>query len=98
MKPANTSAPPVVGMLVVWMLSFERDGNAVQRAANLALRALAIERIGLVERLRIDRQRRVEAVLVHRDADQILLDQLPRGELLPAPSPPASAGSSLRRP
>ena len=53
----------------------------MQRAAQLALRALAIELVGFVERLRIDRQRRVQAIFVHRDPHQVLLDQLPRRHL-----------------
>jgi hypothetical protein len=60
----------------------ERDRDAVQRSAELALRALAIERVGLGERVRIDGQCGVEPIFVHRNPDQVLLDQLARGDLL----------------
>ena len=56
----------------------QRDRDAVQRTANLSLRALAIALVGDLERLRVDRDRRVQRVLVQRDAHQILLDDLPR--------------------
>ena len=59
----------------------ERDRNAVQRTAQLALRALAIERVGFLERLRIHGQRRVQPVFVGRKPNQVLLDQLPRRDL-----------------
>ena len=59
----------------------ERHRDAVERAAQLALRAFTIELVGLLERLGIDGQRRVQAILVHRDPHQVLLDQLTGGHL-----------------
>ena len=59
----------------------ERHRDAVERAAQLALRAFTIELVGLLERLRIDGQRRVQAILVHPDPHQVLLDQLAGGHL-----------------
>jgi hypothetical protein len=57
---------------------FERDRNAVQRAAHLALRALAVALVGELERIRIHRNRGVEPILVGSDTHQVLLHQLPR--------------------
>ena len=50
---------------------FERDRDAVQRAAQSSLRALAIELVGLLERVRVDGDRRVNPVLVHRQAHEV---------------------------
>ena len=46
----------------------ERDRDAVQRTAHFARRALAVALVGLLERARVDRDRRVQPVLVDRDA------------------------------
>ena len=56
----------------------QRDRNAVQRPANPARRALAIALGGDLERLRVHRDRRVQQLLVHPDALQILADDLAR--------------------
>ena len=56
----------------------ERDRYAVQRAAYLALRAFAIERLGLFERIAIYGDGRMQLVLVEPDSDEVLLYQLPR--------------------
>jgi hypothetical protein len=74
--PANASAPPgrrhVGGVNVV----FQRDRNAVQRPADPAGRALAIERVGVLEGARVDGDSRVHAVLVQREAHEVLLHEL----------------------
>jgi hypothetical protein len=44
------------------------DGNAVQRAAQLSPRALAIALLGLAQRVRVDSDHRVEFLVVERDA------------------------------
>ena len=56
----------------------ERDRNAVQRAADLALRALAVALVGFLQRVGIDRERGVEAIFVERDARQVLLHEIAR--------------------
>ena len=56
----------------------EGDRNAVQRSADLARLMLPIETIGLFERLRVDRDHRVQLVVVERDALQVLLDHVTR--------------------
>ena len=58
----------------------ERDRDAVQRAAHLALRALAIESFRFPQRVAIHRDRRVQLVLVERDALEVLADQFPRSD------------------
>jgi hypothetical protein len=55
---------------------FERDGYAMERTADPSCRTLAVELRGFVERARIDCDRRMYAVLVHRQPDQILADDL----------------------
>jgi hypothetical protein len=59
---------------------FDRDGNAVQRTADLAGFALGIERVRFLHRVRIDVDRRVEAVLVHADAHEVLRDEIVRSD------------------
>ena len=49
-RPLNASAPPVVGMFVVWMLSLSATGMPCSGPRTRPLRALAIERVGLGER------------------------------------------------
>ena len=58
---------------------FEGDGYAVQRPTDLALRALAIESLGFLDRMKVHYDHRIELVLVCRDAREILLDDLARG-------------------
>ena len=50
-RPSNASAPPVVGMSVVWMLSLSAIGMPCSGPRILPCRALAVERVGLVERV-----------------------------------------------
>ena len=57
----------------------ERDRDAVQRPADLAGGALAIERVGLFQRLVVDGDDGVDRVFVHRDAREVLRDDLARG-------------------
>jgi hypothetical protein len=59
----------------------ERHRDAVQRAAHLTLRALAIQGIGLVERMRIHVDRGVQPILVEPEPHQILADDLARRRL-----------------
>jgi hypothetical protein len=56
----------------------ERDENAGERAAQRALRALAIEGVGLLEHARIHRDDGLELILVERDPRQVCDDQLAR--------------------
>ena len=77
-RPSNASAPPVVGIVGRVDVVLERDRNAVQRSADAALRALAIERVGVGERVRVHRDRGVQLVLVGRDAGEVLLHDLVR--------------------
>ena len=56
----------------------QRDRDAVQRTAQLAGGALAIERVGLLERARVDDDRRVQAILVGAEPHQILTDERAR--------------------
>ena len=61
----------------------ERDRDAVQRPTNAPRSALAIERIGDRQRLRVHRDHGVEFVFVRRNAGEILLHDLTRrGALL----------------
>lgn len=53
----------------------------MQRPTQLALCALAIELVGLGQRVGIDRKRGVDAVFVHADSHQVLLHQLARRDL-----------------
>jgi hypothetical protein len=66
----------VGGMDVV----LQRNRDAVQRAAHLAGPPLAIEAIGFLERLRVHRQRGVQFFFIERDANQVLLHELARGD------------------
>ena len=50
----------------------------MERAADVPGRALRVARVGVLERVRIDRDRGVDARVVQRDARQIRRDQLPR--------------------
>ena len=68
------------GMSVRQDVVLERDGNAVQRAADLALRALAIALVGFVQRVGIDGDDGVQLAVVARDAQQVLGDDLARGD------------------
>jgi hypothetical protein len=56
------------------------DGDAVQRAAQLSLRPLAIALLGFAQRVRVDRHHCVELFVIERDAREILLHQLARRE------------------
>ena len=56
----------------------ERDRHAVERAPYSAGLALAVERLGLFECVRVHRQHGVEPLLVRCDAGQRLLNQLAR--------------------
>ena len=46
---------------------FHRDGNTVERPANLTLRPLAVPRIGFLKRVPVHRDRRMQLVFVQRD-------------------------------
>ena len=76
----------------------QRDRDAVQRAADLAGRALAVEGVGLLQRLVVDGDDGVDGVLIHRDAGQVLRDDLARRGAPCPSSPPASRESWLPRP
>ena len=52
-KSLKASAPPVVACRSLVDGVFQRDRDAVQRSAYFSLRALAIARVGLVERSRV---------------------------------------------
>jgi hypothetical protein len=67
-------------MSVVWDVVLHRDRDAVQRPAQPACRALAVEFIGEFERACVHGQRRVDAVFVLRDAREVLRHQLARGD------------------
>jgi hypothetical protein len=58
----------------------ERDRNAVERPAHAAGRPLAIERVGLLEGARVDREGGVQSVFVEREPHEVLLNELMRGE------------------
>jgi hypothetical protein len=60
------------------MLSFNAIGDAVQRAAEPALRSFAIALLGLAQDVRIDRHHGVQLLVVERDPRQVLLNQLAR--------------------
>ena len=85
----------VRGRVVV--LDDNRD--AVQRPARAARGALAVERVGLVERVRVERDHRVErrpGVVVGADARQVGFDEVARCHGARRPSPPAARGSTSR--
>ena len=65
-------------MNVVLHVVLQPDRDAVQRTAHLALRALAVALVGELQRVRVHRDRGVQPVLVHRDAREVLLDDLMR--------------------
>ena len=96
MKPSNASAPPVVGMLVVWMLSLSAIGMPCSGAAHTAGRPFAIALVGLLQRIGVDVIRGLQRLLVHAEPGEVHLDQLVRRDAGPAPSPRASAESSPR--
>ena len=56
----------------------QRDRDAVQRAARLPLRPLAVPLLGLAKGLAVDRDGRVELVLVDGDSRQALEDEIAR--------------------
>ena len=58
----------------------QRDRDAVQRSADAPLGTLAVERVGFLQRFRVDGDGRVEQVLVLGDAREVLLHDLVRGE------------------
>ena len=64
MKPANASAPPVVGMLVVWMLSFNATGMPCSGPRSLPGARSRSSAIGFLERARIDGERGVQPILI----------------------------------
>ncbi len=82
MKPSKASAPPVVGMLVVRMLSLSATGMPCSGPRIVPGGALAIERVGLFERVGIHGDRGVQLVLVEGDAREILRHQFARGDAL----------------
>jgi short-subunit dehydrogenase len=77
---ANASAPPVVGMSVVWMLSLSAIGMPCSGPAQLAGLALGVARVGLRERARVDGDGGVETALVAGDTIERLLDERMRGD------------------
>ena len=58
----------------------EGHRDAVEWTANAAGGALSIERIGLCKRIGIDGDGGVQAILVETDANQVLRDDLARGD------------------
>ena len=56
----------------------QRNGDAVKRPADFSLRALAIARVSLLERSRVDRDSGVQRVFVERNAREVLLHDLVR--------------------
>ncbi len=58
----------------------EGDGDAVQRAAQMAARAFTVEFGGLFERVRIDGYGRMQLIFISCDALQVLADQFARGD------------------
>ena len=70
----------------------ERDGDAVQRAADFAGGALAVALAGFLKRIRIDGNDGVQLVLVRGNADERLLDEVVRGD---APSRNAACISGM---
>ncbi len=60
----------------------QRNRDAVQRPAYAAVRALAVQSIGFLERMGIDRDRGVKLVLISGDSGKILQHQLARGDAL----------------
>ena len=81
-RSANASAPPVVAHRRRVDVVLERDRDAVQRAVDASARALAVQRVGDRERVRVHRDDRVELVLVRRDAREVLLHDLARRRAL----------------
>ena len=76
----------------------ERDRDAVQRTAYAAGGALAIAFVRLVQGPGIDGDDRVQAILVERDAEQRLLDELPGGDsprAIPSCMPPIVASTTV---
>ena len=69
-------------MSVVWMLSLSAIGMPCSGPRTLPLRALAVARVGFLERVRVHRDDRVQLVLVGRDAREVLLHDLARGDAL----------------
>ena len=59
---------------------FERDRNAVERTAHAPLGALLVESVGLGERIGVDRDHRVYALLIKSDAQEVGLDQSTGGD------------------
>src|SRR5439155_25598696 len=55
-----------------------RDRDPVQRTSDAPARALGVARRSVVERVRVDGERGVDALVVHRDSRQILRDELAR--------------------
>ena len=56
----------------------DRDRNAVQRPPVFAVRALAVERVGLLKRPRVDDHDCIELLVVGRDSRKVLQDELAR--------------------
>ena len=54
----------------------------MERTADLSPGALAVELVGLVERCRVYGNRRMQLVVVGRNALEVLRNQLPRGHAL----------------
>ena len=59
----------------------ESDRDAVERTAHTTLGALLVESVRLCERVGVDRDRRVHALLIEGDAQEVSLDQCTRGEV-----------------
>ncbi len=74
----KASAPPVVSMLVVWMLSLSAIGIPCKRAAYPAFRALDVEPVRLENREPIDRDHPVESAFVRPNPFQVHLHELLR--------------------
>ena len=78
-SPTNASAPPVVGMSVVWMLSLSAIGMPCSGPRTRPCARSRSSASASVERLRVHGDRGVQRVLVGRDARQVLLHDLVRG-------------------
>ena len=81
---ARPSAPPDVGMPAVSKLSFTSTGMPCSGPRGAGGRALAIERVGLVARARVDEHDGVQpgpGLVVGPDSRQVRLDQSSRGDL-----------------
>ena len=89
--PANATAPPVVGMSFVLMMSLTATGmpcngpdaarsDAVEWSAEPACGAFAIERVGLVQSRAAQVCHRIDAPVIAIDPVEVELNELPRSD------------------